>query len=112
MAPGSAVITAGSAWLSQEEAVKGRIAPGQYADFAILTGDYFSVPEDEIKYLQSVLTVVGGKVVYSAAPFDALGDGLAPPVLPPVSPEWSPVARFGGYQHPGAGGAPPRPRGR
>jgi predicted amidohydrolase YtcJ len=101
------LFTAGSAWFSQEETVKGRIAPGQYADFAILTADYFSVPEEEIKHLQSVLTVVGGKVVYAAAPFDALGDGLTQPALPPVSPEWSPVARFGGRQDPKAGDAPP-----
>jgi hypothetical protein len=42
-----------------------------------------------------VLTVTGGDVVYSAAPFDALSPGQ----LPPVSPAWSPVALFGGYQH-------------
>ena len=41
-----------------------------------------------------MLTVVGGKVVYAAAPFET----LAPPPLPPVSPAWSPVAHFGGYQ--------------
>jgi hypothetical protein len=93
------VFTAGSAWFSQEEDVKGRIAPGQYADFAVLNADYFSVPEDQIKNIESLLTVVGGKVVYAAKPFDALGEPLAPPPLPPVSPAWSPVARFGGYQH-------------
>jgi hypothetical protein len=41
-----------------------------------------------------VLTVTGGDVVYSAPPFVA----LSPDALPPVSPEWSPVAMFGGYQ--------------
>lgn len=90
------LFTAGSAWFSQEENVKGRIAPGQYADFAVLTEDYFSVPEERIKNLESVLTVVGGRVVYAAAPFQA----LAPSPLPPVSPAWSPVAHFGGYQNP------------
>jgi predicted amidohydrolase YtcJ len=89
------LFTVGSAWFSQEEGVKGRIAPGQYADFAVLSDDYFTVPEDRIKNLKSVLTVVAGNVVYAAPPFD----DVAPPPLPPVSPAWSPVAHFGGYQN-------------
>jgi len=93
------LFTVGSAWLTQEEDVKGRIAPGQLADFVVLGEDYFSVPEERIKELVSVLTVVGGAVVHAAAPFDALGEGLTPPPLPAVSPPWSPVAHFGGYQH-------------
>jgi predicted amidohydrolase YtcJ len=90
------LFTAGSAWFTQEENVKGRIAPGLFADFAILSEDYFSVPEERIRGIESLLTVVGGKVVHAAAPFDALGDGLAPPKLPPVSPAWSPAAHYGG----------------
>jgi predicted amidohydrolase YtcJ len=89
------LFTVGSAWFSQEENVKGRIAPGMYADFALLSEDYISVPEERIKRIQSVLTVVGGKVVYAAEPFAALGEGLTPPPLPPVSPAWSPAAHFG-----------------
>jgi predicted amidohydrolase YtcJ len=90
------LFTAGSAWFTQEEDVKGRIAPGQYADFAVLTEDYFTVPEEQIRNIESVLTVVGGNIVYAAEPFE----DLAPPPLPPVSPSWSPVAHFGGYQNP------------
>ncbi len=86
--------TVGSAWFSGEENVKGRIAPGQYADFAILSADYLSVPEKQIGTIESVLTVTGGDVVYSAPPLAA----FAPEPLPPVSPAWSPVAVFGGYQ--------------
>jgi predicted amidohydrolase YtcJ len=89
------LFTVGSAWFSQEEDVKGRIAPGMYADFAVLSEDYFSVPEERIRDMESVLTVVDGKVVYAAKPFEALGEGPAPPLLPPVSPAWSPVAHFG-----------------
>lgn len=88
------LFTVGSAWFSQEEHVKGRITPGQYADFAVLSDDYFEVPEQQIQDIESVLTVVAGKVVHAAKPFDA----FAPPALPPVSPGWSPVAHFGGYQ--------------
>jgi predicted amidohydrolase YtcJ len=84
--------TIGSAWFSQEEYLKGRIAPGQYADLAVLSDDYFAVPEEKIKEIESVLTVVGGRIVYGAEDFE----GLAP-VLPPVSPEWSPVTKFNGY---------------
>lgn len=93
--------TLGSAWFSGEETVKGRIAPGQFADFAVLSADYFSVPEEQIRTIESVLTVVGGDVVYST------GEVVAPeaPSLPAVSPVWSPVAVFGGYQRSGAGNA-------
>jgi predicted amidohydrolase YtcJ len=84
--------TVGSAWFSGEETEKGRIAPGQHADFAVLSADYLTVPDDAISRIESVLTVTGGAVVYAARPFDE----LAPDPLPPVSPAWSPVAVFGG----------------
>jgi predicted amidohydrolase YtcJ len=84
--------TAGSSWFSTEEGKKGALAPGQLADLALLSGDYFSIPEEEIKHLESVLTIVGGKVVYASEEFSQ----LAPPA-PPVSPDWSPVKSYGGY---------------
>ena len=87
--------TVGSAWFSGDEAVKGVIAPGQFADLAVLSADYFTVPEEEIKRLESVLTVVDGKIVYAAGPLS--GHGPAPL---PVLPDWSPVAHYGGYQNP------------
>jgi len=87
--------TLGSSWFSTENGKKGAIAPGQLADFAVLSADYFSIPEEEIKQLESVLTVVGGKVVYATAEFSK----LAPPALP-VSPNWSPVKQYGGYAKP------------
>jgi predicted amidohydrolase YtcJ len=86
--------TVGSAWFSGEEELKGRIAPGQYADFAILSADYLSVPEEQIRTIESVLTATGGDVVHSAPPLTT----FTPEPLPPVSPAWSPVAVFGGYQ--------------
>lgn len=84
--------TAGSSWFSGEESKKGVIVPGQLADLAVLSADYFAIPAEEIKRLESVLTLVGGKVVYATAEFSK----LAPPSLP-VSPDWSPVAKYGGY---------------
>src|SRR6266852_3910019 len=87
--------TVGSSWFSSEDGKKGALAPGQLADCAVLSADYFSIPEEEIKGLESVLTLVGGKPVYGAAEFQ----DLSPPPLP-VSPEWSPVAAYGGYGAP------------
>ena len=85
--------TVGSAWFSGEEKVKGRIAPGQYADFAVLSADYLAVPEEEIKQLESVLTVVGGDPVFAAGQYSR----LVTTSLPAIKPEWSPVAFYGGY---------------
>jgi predicted amidohydrolase YtcJ len=84
--------TVGSSWFSTEDGKKGCLAPGQLADFCVLTADYFSIPEEEIKQLESLLTLVGGKVMYAAGEFSH----LAPPALP-VSPDWSPVKEYGGY---------------
>jgi hypothetical protein len=87
--------TQGSSWFSSENGKKGAIASGQLADFVALTDDYFSVPEERIKSIESVLTIVGGKVVHATAEFAP----HAPPPLP-VLPEWSPVKVFGGYGAP------------
>ena len=84
--------TIGSAWFSHEEQVKGRIAPGQYADFAVLSADYMKVPVEEIKTIESVLTVVDGTIVFGAQDYASLM-----PALPPIQPDWSPVKYFGSY---------------
>lgn len=83
--------TKGSAWFSGEQDKKGALAVGEFADLAILSDDYFSVDGDEIQWIESVLTVTDGKVVYAAAEFKDQD-----PKLPPASPDWSPVKRFGG----------------
>ena len=57
--------TAEGAYASFEESFKGRIAPGMAADFAILSGDPFAVPAQEIARIRAVLTVLGGKTVYT-----------------------------------------------
>ena len=87
--------TQGSSWFSSESGKKGAIAAGQLADFIALSDDYFSVPEEQIKSIKSVLTVMDGKVVHATDEFTS----LAPPALP-VLPEWSPVKVFGGYGAP------------
>ncbi len=87
--------TQGSSWFSSENGKKGAIAPGQLADFVALTDDYFSAPEERIKSIESVLTVVGGKIVHAIEEFSS----HAPPAIP-VLPEWSPAKVFGGYGAP------------
>jgi predicted amidohydrolase YtcJ len=84
--------TLGSAWFSGEEEKKGTIAPGRLADLAVLSADYLSVPDEDIKKIESHLTVVDGKVVYGVSDFRQ----FAPSELP-VSPDWSPVKSVGGY---------------
>ncbi|AAY91751.1 amidohydrolase [Pseudomonas protegens] len=89
--------THGSAWFSSEQGKKGQIKVGQLADLVALSADYFSVEEEAIKWIESLLTVVDGKVVHAAGDFDQ----LAPPSLP-VTPDWSPVAKVPGHWKPGA----------
>lgn len=84
--------TKGSAWFSGDVGKKGSLLPGQFADLAVLSEDYFTIDEDSISKLESLLTVVGGKIVYGQKEFAE----LAPPPLP-HSPVWSPASRFGGY---------------
>ena len=84
--------TQGSAWFSSEQGKKGQIKVGQLADMAVLSKDFFSVPEEEIKGIESVLTVVDGNVVYAAGTFGA----EAPPSIP-VLPDWSPVVKVPGH---------------
>ncbi|MCS0600026.1 amidohydrolase [Streptomyces sp. LP11] len=94
------MFTLAGARLTGEEEVKGVLRPGCYADLAVLSDDYFTVPEPEIAHIESLLTVTGGRIVYSAGEFAGLDEEL-----PPVNPDWSPVARFGGYQAPRCAGA-------
>ncbi|WP_171149480.1 MULTISPECIES: amidohydrolase [Erwinia] len=95
--------TQGSAWFSSEQGKKGQIKVGQLADLAILSQDYFSVHEEAIKSIESVLTVVNGDVVYAAGSFSP----LSPPLIP-VLPEWSPVVTTPGHYR----SAPPLANGR
>lgn len=99
------LVTADAAWFSSEEGKKGSLEVGRWADFVVLSSDFFSVAEDEIHRIESLLTVVGGRVVYAAGPFAS----EAPPPPPPVVPSWSPVAVYGGFPPSrSSGSSPPR----
>ena len=63
--------TAENGWFLKEEATLGTIEPGRLGDLVVLSDDYFDpkrVPDDAIRKLKSVLTVVDGKVVHNAMP--------------------------------------------
>ena len=61
--------TQGSAWFSFEEQERGSLAVGKLADLAVLDKDYLTVAVDEIGGTVSLLTMVGGRVVYADGPF-------------------------------------------
>lgn len=85
--------TSGSAWFSGEENDKGKLIKGMYADLSILSDDYFTVEPDEVRKIESVLTIVNGCIVYASDDYKNQN-----PSIPAVIPEWSPVNYFGGYQ--------------
>ena len=60
------IYTRGGAWFTWEENKKGKIAKDMLADFVMLDKDYVTIPEDEIRFIKPLLTVVGGRVVYQS----------------------------------------------
>jgi predicted amidohydrolase YtcJ len=84
--------TRGSAWFSNEQDKKGDIRPGMLADLAVLNEDYFTVDDEAVKSIESILTIVDGKIVYAKNDFAAHS-----PAPIPVLPEWSPVKEYKGY---------------
>ena len=63
--------TIGSAWFSHEDRTRGSIETGKLADLAVLSQDYLTAPVEKIGSTVSLLTVVGGRVVYADKPFEA-----------------------------------------
>jgi predicted amidohydrolase YtcJ len=55
-----------AAYAEFAEKDKGSLEPGKFADLAVLSQDIFSVPPPELPKTGSVLTMVGGKIVYDA----------------------------------------------
>ena len=69
-----AAYTQGPAWFVHAERERGSLSLGKLADFAVLSEDYLSVPVERIGALRSLMTVVGGRVVFAASPFAGLGE--------------------------------------
>lgn len=84
--------TRGSAWFSNQQEQKGDIKVGMMADLAVLNYDYFEVPEEQIKEIESELTIVGGRIVYAKGDFSS----FSPPKIP-ILPDWSPTNSYNGY---------------
>jgi predicted amidohydrolase YtcJ len=66
------MFTAGTAFYTFDDQDLGSFEVGKYADLAVLSEDYLTVPEQRIRKIESVLTLVGGAVVHAAAPFTGL----------------------------------------
>ncbi|WP_269236037.1 amidohydrolase [Flavobacterium flavigenum] len=84
--------TRGSAWFSQEQAKKGDIKKGMFADLVVLDRDYFSIDDEDIKKIEADLTIVDGKIVYANGDFSS----FSPPHIP-ILPDWSPTNIYNGY---------------
>ncbi|HET9832859.1 MAG TPA: amidohydrolase [Vicinamibacterales bacterium] len=61
--------TLGSAWFSFDEKKRGSLEAGKFADLAVLSKDYMTVPVSDVHTIESMLTMVGGKIVYAAGPY-------------------------------------------
>jgi len=62
--------TIGSAWFAHADDRRGSLEAGKLADLAVLTKDYMAVPVEQIGSIESVLTMMGGRIVYAAEPFN------------------------------------------
>ena len=87
--------TQANTWFSNEQGKKGQIIEGQLADLALLSDDFFSVPDSEIVNIRAVMTILGGKVVHGNGSY-----AKHAPALPKPMPDWSPVGTFGSWTAP------------
>jgi len=61
--------TRNPAFMANDDDRRGTLEPGKFADLAVLSADYLTAPVNKIGKIKSVLTMVGGEVVYADAPF-------------------------------------------
>ena len=61
--------TTGSAWFAHDEDRRGSLEAGKLADLAVLSKDYMKAPIEEIGAIESLLTMLGGRIVYAAGPY-------------------------------------------
>ena len=58
--------TRDNGWFVREEDQLGSIEVGKFADLVVLNNDYFSVTNEDLKRIRSVLTIVGGNIVHDS----------------------------------------------
>jgi len=61
--------TADCAWSIDQADRLGSLEPGKHADLIVLDQDYFSVPDDAVKDITSLMTIVDGRVVHAEGSF-------------------------------------------
>src|SRR6266545_3563946 len=71
--------TLGSAWFTHDDGKRGSLAAGKLADLAVLSKDYLTVPIDQVGGIESLLTMVGGRIVHAAGPYAQLEQKRALP---------------------------------
>jgi len=67
--------TRNAAFMANDDDTRGTLEPGKFADLAVLSADYLTAPVQDIGRIKSLLTMVGGKVVYTREPFANLATG-------------------------------------
>ncbi|HWL21322.1 MAG TPA: amidohydrolase [Bradyrhizobium sp.] len=67
--------TRNAAFMANDDDTRGTLEPGKFADLAVLSADYLTAPVQDIGRIKSLLTMVGGKVVYAGEPFANLAAG-------------------------------------
>src|SRR5260370_40221444 len=70
--------TRNAAFMASDDDTRGTLEPGKFADLAVLSADYLTAPVKEIGKIRSVMTMVGGEVVYADQPFPNLAPHPAP----------------------------------
>ena len=83
--------TSGSAWFSFDDDVRGSLEVGKLADLAVLSKDYMTIPVDQMGGLESLLTMVAGRVVYAVGPYARLEGSARPTAVVKATPTLLPA---------------------
>ena len=62
-----AAYTQGSAYAEFQDAAKGTLRPGAFADFVLLSADVLAIPPEQLREVKVLKTWVGGRLVYDSA---------------------------------------------
>jgi predicted amidohydrolase YtcJ len=60
--------TSSAAWLQFSEKTRGTLEAGKLADAVVIDRDYLTCPEDQIREIEPVMTIVAGKIVFERRP--------------------------------------------